>query len=71
MICHQLFPNIQFKINNYQTLDLNVSLKSGDRLICDGKKVYLCDKYWKKVMSVYEGKIPVLETGNSEIVVKQ
>jgi hypothetical protein len=61
--------NIRFKINNYQTMDLTVSLKTGDRLICDGQKVYLCDKYWKKVRSIYEGKIPVVETGNSEIVV--
>jgi hypothetical protein len=48
---------IQFKIRNYQTLDLNISMKAGDRLVCDGKKVYLCDKTWNKLKIVYEGKI--------------
>jgi hypothetical protein len=60
---------IQFKIRNYQTLDLNIQMKTGDRLICDGKKVYLCDKTWNKLKVIYEGKIPVVENGDSEIVV--
>ncbi len=60
---------IQFKIRNYQTLDLNISIKAGDRLVCDGKKVYLCDKTWNKLKVIYEGKIPVVENGDSEIVV--
>ena len=60
---------IQFKINNYQTMDLNVFMKPGERLLCDGQKVYLCDRLWKKVKVIYEGRIPVLENGSSEIVV--
>ncbi len=60
---------IQFKINNYQTMDLNVIMKPGERLLCDGQKVYLCDRLWKKVKVIYEGRIPVLEKGSSEIVV--
>ena len=60
---------IQFKINNYQTMDLNVIMKPGERLLCDGQKVYLCDRLWKKVKVIYEGRIPVLENGSSEIVV--
>ena len=61
--------HIQLKINNYQTIDLDVTLKQGDRIICDGQKVFLCDKVWKKLKVINEGKIPVLEKGNSEIVV--
>jgi hypothetical protein len=60
---------IKLKINNYQTIELNVALHAGDRIICDGQKVYLCDKLWKKIRPVYEGKIPVFEKGSSEIVV--
>ena len=60
---------IQIKINNYQTMMLDASLKAGDRIICDGRKVYLCDRYWKKVRTVYEGKIPVVEKGKSEIAI--
>ena len=47
----------------------NVLVIDDDRLVCDSQKVYMCDKYWKKVRVIYEGKIPVLEKGNSEIVV--
>jgi len=60
---------INFKINNYQTMDLNVVMKSGDRLLCDGNKVYLCDKTWNKLKVIYEGIIPVIENGDSEIAV--
>jgi hypothetical protein len=61
--------NIQLKINDYQTLDLAVELKSGDRILCDGEKIYLCNKDWMKQRIIYTGKIPVLGNGNSEIVV--
>ena len=60
---------IQFKINNYQTIELNVSLKAGDRVYCDGTKVYLCDKYWQRVRVISEDKIPVSGEGNSEVIV--
>jgi hypothetical protein len=61
--------HLQFKINDYQVLDMNVSLKKGDRIICDGIKVYLCDNTWKRLKVISEGKIPVLAKGNSEIAV--
>ncbi len=61
--------HIQFKINNYRTLDMNVSLRSGDRIICDGNKVYLCDKTWNKIMVISDDKIPMLGNGNAGIVV--
>jgi hypothetical protein len=60
--------SIVFKINDYQTIELKVSIKPGEHIVCDGKKVYLCDKTWNKLRVIYEGKIPVLENGNSQIV---
>ncbi|NWJ49461.1 MAG: hypothetical protein HXX14_01220 [Bacteroidetes bacterium] len=61
--------HIQFKINNYQTIELNTPLKAGDRVCCDGQKVYLCDKTWNRVSVISNDKIPVCENGNVEIVV--
>jgi hypothetical protein len=61
--------NIQFKINNYQTIELNSPLKAGDRVCCDGQKVYLCDKTWNKLNVISADKVPVCESGNVEIVV--
>lgn len=59
----------QFKINNYQTIELNVPLKAGDRVCCDGQKVYLCDKTWNKLSVISTDKVPVCESGNAEIAV--
>jgi hypothetical protein len=61
--------HIQFKINNYQTIELNTPLKAGDRVCCDGQKVYLCDKTWNKLSVISTNKVPVCERGNVEIVV--
>jgi hypothetical protein len=61
--------HIQLKINNYQIIDLSVRLKAGDRVICDGQKVFLCDKTWNKQNVISSNKIPVIESGNSEIAV--
>jgi len=60
---------IQFKINNYQTIELNIPLKADDRVCCDGQKVYLCDKTWNRLRVISEDKIPDLESGAAEIVV--
>ncbi len=60
--------HIQLKINNYQTLDLNTELKPGFRIYCDGKRIFLCDNYWKKIKPIWDGKIPLLDKGSSEIV---
>ncbi|MBK9390999.1 MAG: hypothetical protein IPN68_12675 [Bacteroidetes bacterium] len=61
--------HLQFKINDYQVLEMSVSLKKDDRIICDREKVYLCDNFWKRLKVISDGKIPVLAKGNSEIVV--
>jgi hypothetical protein len=60
---------IQFKINNYQTIELNVPLKAGDRVYCDGQQTYLCDKTWNKQKVISTNKVPVCEKGNIEIAV--
>jgi hypothetical protein len=59
--------DIQIKVNNYQSVELKVSLKYGDRIVCDGTSVWLCDKLWNKKGKIFEGKIPVFENGNSTI----
>ncbi|MCL4484258.1 MAG: hypothetical protein M1445_16905, partial [Bacteroidetes bacterium] len=61
--------HIQFTINNYQSIEMNVSLKAGDRVICDGQKVYLCDNTWNKVSVISTDKVPICESGNVEIIV--
>ena len=61
--------HIQFKINNYQTIELNAPLKAGDRVCCDGQKVYLCDNTWNRVSVISTDKVPVCENGNVEILV--
>ncbi|MFA5814275.1 MAG: hypothetical protein WC865_01455 [Bacteroidales bacterium] len=60
---------IQFKINNYQSLNLSVPLKAGDRVCCDGQKVYLCDNTWNKLSVISTDKVPVCESGDIEIMV--
>ncbi|MGZ3756748.1 MAG: hypothetical protein ACXVAY_18405 [Mucilaginibacter sp.] len=61
--------HIQLQINEYQSVTLNVPLKAGDRIYCDGKKVYLCDKTWNKLSVISDDKIPVCGSGNNDIVV--
>ncbi len=61
--------HIQLKINDYQTLELNANLRAGDRVCCDGQKVYLCDKNWMKREIISNEKIPLIGSGDSEVVV--
>jgi hypothetical protein len=61
--------HIQIRVNDYQAFDLKISLNTGERLICDGEKVYMCDLTWNRLKTVYEGKIPVLANGNNDITV--
>jgi hypothetical protein len=61
--------DVRIKINNYQTLDLNASLKAGDRVYCDGQAVYLCDKNWKRIRTIYDAQIPVCESGSLEVAI--
>ena len=66
---HASVSNIQLKINNYQTIKLDVLLRAGDRVLCDGDKVYLCDKTWNKLKIISSDQIPVCENGKDEILV--
>jgi hypothetical protein len=61
--------NIQFKINNYQSIELNVPLKGGDLVYCDGQKVYLCDKTWNKLKVISTEKVPLCPGGSVKISV--
>lgn len=61
--------NIQLEINNYQTLKLNATLRSGDNVCCDGQQVFLCDKTWNRLSVISTDKIPVCERGNVGITV--
>ena len=61
--------HIKFDIDNYQTMEINSPLKAGDRVLCDGQKVYLCDNTWNKLSIISNDKIPVLKKGNTEIIV--
>ena len=62
--------HIKLEINNYQIIEIEGSLKAGDRLICDGKSVYVCDATWNKLKEIKVNAIPHLENGTNEVVVK-
>ena len=48
---------------------MNVPLKAGDRVCCDGQKVYKCDKTWNRLSVISADKVPVCENGEIEIAV--
>jgi hypothetical protein len=58
---------ISLKVNDYQSMDISVSLTSGQRVVCDGKKVYLCDRTWKRIREINCDKIPAISSGKTEI----
>ncbi|MGJ7029690.1 hypothetical protein [Niabella hirudinis] len=60
---------IRLKVNGYQTLTLDVELRAGERIYCDGKKIYQCDNNWNKIKELNSGSIPVLEKNNNEVQV--
>ncbi|MBN2814385.1 MAG: hypothetical protein JXQ80_09925 [Bacteroidales bacterium] len=41
--------NLTLTINGYQSITIKKTLKPGDRVMCDGKSIWLCDFYWKKL----------------------
>lgn len=62
--------NIVLEINNYQSIELNETLKAGDRIICDEKGVFLCDATWNKLKEIKVSKLPRWNEGTNDIVVK-
>lgn len=61
--------DIQVRVDNYQSLTINVPLKANDIVCCDGQKVFLCDKNWNKLSVISNDKIPICEPGKVEIEV--
>ncbi len=61
---------IHLDVNDYQSLDINQSLVAGDRLYCDGKDVYLCNKTWGDRHILPDLKIPKLQNGQNNISVQ-
>jgi hypothetical protein len=62
--------NTIIDINNYQPIELNHSLKAGDKLVCNGKEIYLCDANWNKVKTISKDKLPVFKAGENDLTVK-
>jgi hypothetical protein len=62
--------NTTLDINNYQPLEINHALKAGDKLVCNGKEIYLCDANWNKVKTISTDKLPVFKSGENDVTVK-
>jgi len=59
--------NIELIFNNYQTLDINESLRAGDRVYCDGERIYLCDNTWNKKKVLETNNLPIFENGDNQV----
>ncbi len=62
--------HLRITVNHYQELSIDGPLKAGDKLIVDGKTVYLCDAYWKKLREIKAEAMPQWAGGQNEITVK-
>ncbi len=62
--------NVILTINDYQSITLNETIKAGDRIICDGEAVYLCDTWWNKKKLLTDEKIPTFEKGQNTVSIK-
>jgi hypothetical protein len=62
--------NIILEINNYQTLEFNETLKAGERIVCDGKSIFICDATWNNRRDINVSQLPKWEKGTNEITIK-
>lgn len=62
--------NLTISVNDFQTISINETLKKGDRIYCDGKTIYLCDKYWKSLKILENDNIPFFENAENTVAVK-
>ena len=60
---------VKLQLNGYQTLSIDVPLKAGDRIFCDGKTLWLCNSTWQKLKAL-PGSIPKLDSGINNIKVQ-
>ncbi|MDR3713638.1 MAG: hypothetical protein P4L51_12525 [Puia sp.] len=65
----ETLSNLRISINNYQDLEIGDPIRAGDKLILDGKTLYFCDAYWKKLKEIRVNAIPNWAEGTNEIVV--
>lgn len=61
---------LKLEINGYQTLAINVPLKAGDRIFCDGNSLWLCNNTWQKIREIKSDNIPKLIKGENSIQVQ-
>jgi len=62
--------HLKLEINGYQQLSIDVTLKAGDRIFCDGESVWLCSNTWQKIKELTQGNIPGLINGENKVQVQ-
>lgn len=58
--------HLKLEINGYQGLSIDVPLKAGDRIFCDGNSLWLCNSIWQKIKEL-PSNIPKLDKGINSI----
>jgi len=61
---------LEIEVNQYQSIRIDEPLKAGDRIIIDGKAVWLCDNTWNKLKKLEIGSLPNWDKGTNELTVK-
>jgi len=62
--------NLKLQINGYQALSIDVPIKAGDRIFCDGSSLWLCNSTWQKIKKLEDVIIPELAKGKNTIQVQ-
>ncbi len=60
---------IKILINNYRTIEISEELKAGQKLVCNGREIYICDANWNRLKSIPMAPLPNWEKGVNEIAV--
>jgi hypothetical protein len=61
--------NITITVNGHQSLTLNDSFKAGDKVMCDGKAIFVCDANWNKKKQLPADSLPVWQAGVNSVTV--
>lgn len=59
--------NFTIELNNSQALEINYPVKAGDRIYCDGRKLFLCDRQWKTIKELDSSYLPQWQNGKNDI----
>ena len=62
--------NLKLEVDGNVIVEIPQALKVNDRVYCDGKKVYVCDKFWKKIKEYAIPSSCLWNEGNNEISVQ-